>query len=95
MENVQPDSTFKADRIEIITSLSLIHNEIEENELCDESRDVVINVAGYATRKIMNKVECINCLKILQSNEVTSDYVQIVSRGGLQSLVKHWLIIFV
>ena len=38
MEDVQPDSTIKADRSEIITSLSLIHNEIEENELCDESR---------------------------------------------------------
>ena len=28
MEDVQPDSTIKADRSEIITSVSLIHNEI-------------------------------------------------------------------
>ena len=69
MEDVQPDSTIKADRSEIITSLSLIHNEIEENELCDESREVAINVAGYVTRKIMNKVDCANCLEILQSNK--------------------------
>ena len=58
MENVQPDSTIKAVRSEIITSLSLIHNEIEENEICDESREVAINVSGYVTRKIMNKVDC-------------------------------------
>ena len=45
MEYVQPDSTIRADRSEIITSLSLIHNEIEENELCDESREVAISVA--------------------------------------------------
>ena len=46
MEDVQPDSTIKADRSEIITLLSLILNEIEENELCDESREVDINVDG-------------------------------------------------
>ena len=78
MEDVQPDSTIKADRSEIITSLSLIHNEIEENELCDKSREVAINVAGYVTRKIMNKVDCANCLEILQSNKVTSGYVKIL-----------------
>ena len=48
-----------------------------------ESRDGVINVAGYATRKFMNEVDCINCLKILHSNKVTSDYAKILSRGGL------------
>ena len=83
MEDVQPDSKVKTDRSEIITSLSLIHNEMEENELCDESRDVAINVAGYVTRKIMNKVDCVNCLEILQSNKVTSGDVKILSQGGL------------
>ena len=31
----------------------------------------------------MNKVDCANCLEILQSNKVTSGYVKILSRGGL------------
>ena len=31
----------------------------------------------------MNKVDCANCLEILQSNKVTSAYVKILSRGGL------------
>ena len=73
MGEVQLDFTVKADRSEIITSLSLIHNEIEENELCGESREVAIIVAGYVTRKIMNKVDCANCLEILQSIKVTSE----------------------
>ena len=30
-----------------------------------------------------NKVACGSCLDILQSNKVISDYVKILSRGGL------------
>ena len=61
-------------RSEIIISLSLVHNEIEGSELCDESRGVAVNVAGYAARKIMNRVGCDNCPGIPQSNKVPSDY---------------------
>ena len=52
MEDVQPDSTVKADRSGVITSLSLILNVIEENELCDESREVAVYVAGYVKGKL-------------------------------------------
>ena len=69
-------STITVDRGEKITSLSLIHNEIEENEFSDDARVVAVNVAGYATMNIMNKVDCANCLEILQSNKVTSGHVK-------------------
>ena len=37
----------------------------------------------YETMAYYNKVECGSCLDIPHSNKVISDYVKILSRGGL------------
>ena len=37
----------------------------------------------YEIMAYYNKVDCDSCLDIIQSNKVTSDYVKILSRGGL------------
>lgn len=63
--------------------LQLLSNDIQENVLCEDSREVAINIAGYITKKMLKKSKCSRCHEFLKSNQVSSEYVNILSRGGL------------
>ena len=73
----------KINKNELLIKLEKYSNEIQENELCHDSYEVAINISGYITKKIGDKYNCSNCLKSLSFNKVSTEYLEILSRGGL------------
>ena len=63
--------------------LTEISNDIHENTLCEDSREVAIELSGYVVKQLLEKSTCDNCKKILQSNLVSSKYLDTLNRGGL------------
>jgi hypothetical protein len=68
------------------TEVSLHENELEEIELDEETKEVAIYIAGYITKKLLQRSKCDLCKFILQSDKVTTstDYINLLSRGGLK-----------
>ena len=82
-ERVKYDSDIKHRKEEFMQKLSFLSNEIQESELCQDSCEVAINIAGYITKKILAKLKCNVCEPLLRSNKISSEYINIMSRGGL------------
>ena len=55
---------------DLLMKLEKFSNFIQENELCHDSYKIAINVAGYITKKIVNKSDCANCLTSFSFNQV-------------------------
>ena len=73
-ERVKYDSDIKHRKEEFMQKLSYLSNEIQESELCQDSCEVASNVA---------KLKCNVCETLLKSNKISSEYIKIMSRGGL------------
>ena len=53
------------------------------NTLCDDSREVAIELSGYVVKQLLEKSTCDDCKNILHSNVISSEYLDILNRGGL------------
>ena len=73
----------KSNTILILSIANFLSNEIQESELCQDSCEVAINIAGYITKKILAKLKCNVCETLLKLNKISSEYIKIMSRGGL------------
>ena len=82
-ERVKYDSDIKHLKEKFMKKLSFLSNEIQGSELCQDSCEVAINIAGYITKKILAKLKCNVCEALLKSNKISSEYIKIMSRGGL------------
>ena len=69
----------------LLQQLQLLSNDIQENVLCEDSREVAIYIAGYITKKMLKKSKCSHCNEFLKTKQVSSEYVDILSRGGLKN----------
>ena len=76
-------SVISPDFNKLHSELSEIANEVEENSLCEGSREVAIELSGYVVKKLLEKSTCDDCKTTLKSNTVSSKYLDILNRGGL------------
>ena len=78
---------------DLLQELRMKENEFQENSLCDDSRDVAIHISGYITKQMLEKSKCPECQPLLRQNKISSDYLDILNRGGLikpsESLVEY------
>jgi hypothetical protein len=80
-ERVKSVNTQTFDKLH--AELTKISNDIQENTLCEDSREVAIELSGYVVKQLLEKSTCDNCKKILQSKLVSSKYLDTLNRGGL------------
>ena len=65
------------------SELTLISNELQDNSLCEGSKEVAIEISGYIMKQLLEKFKCERCNTILKSNSVSSKYLDLLNRGGL------------
>ena len=68
---------------DLLRELNCIANDFQENSLCADSREVAVNIAGYVMKQLMSKFDCKDCKKMLKQNPISSQYLDILNRGGL------------
>ena len=65
-----------------------VSTEILESQLTDDSTEVAVTIAGYVAKKLSKKSKCPECSKrmIASNGDIEhSEYLKILSRGGLTS----------
>ena len=67
----------------LLEELHAIANEFQENALCESSREVAIEIAGYVAKQLLEKSGCAACGTILKKDRVSSAYLDLLNRGGL------------
>ena len=67
-ERVKPKNTQSFDELHV--QLNEISNEIHEVTLCDDSREVAIELSGYVVKQLLEKSTCDDCKNILHSNVI-------------------------
>ena len=85
-EDLRPALSDKDDLVKIQEEVSRVSSDLLRSQLSDESREVALTIAGYIAKKLYKRSKCPHCHRRLIANtdDVShSDYLKILSRGGL------------
>ena len=74
------------DNVLNITENVEFHNDFDEIDLADDSKEVATYIAGYITKNLLKNSTCELCRNILSDDQVSVgiEYTNLLSRGGVR-----------